>query len=103
MRRALVLGIRYRGYRTAAATLFVPGLLLERSRAGLGLEVRLSRHWGRDIPVRRDQLTAEEWAAFEARGSAPSIDVSHWALAVTPLWRQRFGTRFDWEGGLGLS
>jgi hypothetical protein len=95
--------IRYEGYRTAALTVFFPQALGSWWGGDLGLELRTSRHWGRDIPILQDQATPAEWQGFQARGERPHLDLDHWMVAALPVWRRPLGKWAELEAGFGLA
>lgn len=95
--------IRYEGYKTAAVTVFFPKTLGGFWGGDLGLELRGSRHWGRDIPILQDQATPEEWQGFLARGERPHIDFDRWMVAALPVWRRPLGKVADLDAGFGYA
>jgi hypothetical protein len=95
--------IQYHNYSTASATVFFPTALAAMENGGLGIELRVAYQGGNNVPITRDQATAEELADFDARGEAPNIDINHVIFAVSPIWRQRLFHPLDYEVGVGLS
>jgi hypothetical protein len=71
------------------------------------VELRLSRIWGKNIPMMPDQISPEDAAKTQQEGSSPTTDWDHYQIAVIPFYRVYYPifskARLFGEIGAGIS
>ena len=71
------------------------------------VEFRLSKIWGKDIPLMLDEVSQENLVKAQNEGRWPTADWDHYQVGVTPFYRLYYPlspkTRFYAEVGAGFS
>ena len=50
-------------------------------------ELRLSKIWGKNIPLEPDEVSPENAEKFRQEGRSPTADWDHYQVAITPFYR----------------
>jgi hypothetical protein len=71
------------------------------------VEFRLSKIWGKDIPLMPDEVSQENLVKAQSEGKSPTTDWDHYQVAMTPFYRLYYPlsrrTRLYAEVGAGFS